>query len=62
MLAADVGNAYEVEQIRVTGSLLGQFGVGRRQRVGEVGDRLARASVELGVDVVDQDVPAPATL
>jgi hypothetical protein len=59
-LAADVGDPDEVEDIRIAGSLLGQIRICGWQGVGEVGDGLAGPFVELGVDLVNQDVAAPA--
>lgn len=62
VFAADVRDADEVEQVRVSGRLLGEIGVCWRQRAGEVGDRLPSTPVELCVDVVDQNVAAPTLL
>lgn len=62
ILTPDIGDAHEIEQVRVAGGLLGEFGVGGRQRPREVRDRLARTLVQPGVDVVDHDVPAPALI
>lgn len=57
--ATDVRSANEVEEVWVAGRLLRQVGVRRRQGVGEVRNGLPGPLVELRVDVVDQDVPAP---
>jgi hypothetical protein len=50
----------EVEQVRVAGGLLGEVGVGLRQRRREVADRIARALVQAPLDVQRQHVAAPA--
>src|SRR5690606_29685565 len=61
-LAADVGGTDEVEQVWVAGGLLSEVGVRGWQGAGEVGDGLAGPLVEAALDVVDQDVAAPALL
>ncbi|HEY5784167.1 MAG TPA: hypothetical protein VIT65_05275 [Microlunatus sp.] len=61
-LAVRLGGGEEVEQVRVTRGLLGQIGVLRRKRGGEVNDRLAGPLVKLGFDLQRQDVAAPAVL
>ncbi len=60
VLASDVCDADEVEEVGVAGSLLRQVGVCWRQCTGEVGDGLAGALVEFRVDVMGKDVAAPA--
>jgi hypothetical protein len=54
------GHGHEVKDIRVLEGLLGKIRARRRHRGREVGDGLARAFVESGLDLVDQDIAGPA--
>src|SRR5690606_11005954 len=61
-LAARVGGAEEVEQVRILEDLRGHVRVGRGQGVLEVVERLALALVGAAVDLELQDAAAPAVL
>lgn len=60
-----VGSSIEGEEVEVVGvfeQALGEVGLGGGERAGEVGDGLALAAMERGVDLDGQDVAAPAVL
>ncbi len=59
-LAAWIGGAEEIEQVRILEKLGGHVGVGRRHGEGEVVLCLARAEVELVLDLQFEDRAAPA--
>jgi len=61
-LPPDVRLADEVEQVRVSGGLLGEVGITRGEGVREVADRVSRSVVTSGGDVLSQDVPATPVL
>ena len=52
----------EIEAVGILDQLLGKLGLGSGQGPFEVGDGLALAMVEIALDLVDQDVAAPAVL
>ena len=52
----------KVEQVRVLERLLGQIGLRRRQRAGEIGDGLALTAIEIGFDLHGEHGSTPAML
>ena len=62
VFTADVGVADEIEQVRVAGGCCARSESGGGMSAREVGDRATGPFVELSVDVVNEDVAAPALL
>src|SRR6185436_21146861 len=58
-LAARIGGAEEVEEVRILEDLLGHVGVGRRQRPRERTDRLALPLVRMVLDLKHEHVARP---